>query len=120
MVTHYYTEMTYLLAKLLLLLLEREILVLIAVGLDCYRSLADRSSPEVLFLRLEERVRITRQNASNDADLQYACILIIAFLALPFLAMRPPLGPAFLTPAVLAGFGVAVLVVVAAMTNSRY
>jgi len=34
MVTHHYTEMTYLLAKLLLLLLEREILVLIAVGLD--------------------------------------------------------------------------------------
>jgi hypothetical protein len=54
----------------------------------------------------------TRQKTSN---LQYACILIMAFLALPFL---PALDgrPTFLTPAAgVAALGVAVLVVAGAM-----
>jgi ABC-type lipoprotein release transport system permease subunit len=44
----------------------------------------------------------------------------MAVLALLFLPTRPPLGAAFLTAALLAAFGVAVLVVVAAMMSSRY
>ena len=48
--------------------------------------------------------------------LQYACILAMAFLALFFFPARPPLGAVFLTPAALAVFGVAVLVVVVVVT----
>jgi hypothetical protein len=51
--TLHYLETTYLLAELLLLFLEREVFVLVAVGLDCYRLLVTKSSHGVLLLRRE-------------------------------------------------------------------
>ena len=65
----------------------------------------------------DKRVQITRQDASNIADLQYACILIMAFFALFFLPTRPSFAGAFLTLAPLTAFGVLVLVVVAAIAS---
>jgi hypothetical protein len=73
-------------------------------------------SGKVMLAYSDKRVESRDMNALKFSNLQYACILIMAFLALPFLPALPAGRPAFLTPAVVAAaLGVAVLDVAAAM-----